>query len=719
VTDTPRADERSASQRERPASRRERSASEPGQERSASPPEHDVETRFDVRIPTRDGLELSANIWLPRGVDRSPAIIEMIPYGKDTWRFNEDASRGAYLASRGYVLCRVDVRGTGSSQGVARDEYTAEETRDGYDAVEWLAAQPWCSGAVGMWGISYGGFTAIQVAALRPPHLRAIVPMYATDDRYTDDVHYVGGCPTISELAQYAVSQVGMNAMPPRPAYWQRDTVDHRQADWRDRWRTRLDETPPWPIEWLRRQTDGPYWRQGSLAPDYDAIEAAVLHIAGWMDGYTDAAFRMLERCAAPCKVLVGNWVHAFPHDAYPGPNLDWLHEMVRFFDHWLKGIDNGVMAEPSLVWFRREYTEPEPFPATMAGEWQASAAAPSGLTSALELSLADRGALDLPSPDTGGGNESSGDAYAFNYRPTLGTRAGATWGAGWPPAGLARDLRPDEALGLAYTTGQLPEPLDVLGFPKVVLHLRSSASRGAIVVRLTDVAPDGTSSLVSHGVLNLTHRLSHADPEPIPAGTTIEVQVPLKATGYRFLTGHRVRVSIAGGYWPVLWPSPGPASYEILHGPASPSRLVLPRLEAGHPAAAVPAFKTTPPDLESAGTGSEDPPVWQVIEDVMAGSSTVVIADGGTTVLPDGSALYSAECLEATARDDDPAAVSFHSDVVYRLDQDGHHVEIGAAQRQSSSIDTFEISIDLHVELDGEPFFERRWAKSIPRNMC
>ena len=183
--------------------------------RPASEPRHEVETVWDARIPARDGVELSANLWLPRPAagaapaERFPAVLEMIPYGKDNWRRNADIARGTYLARRGYALCRVDVRGTGSSGGVALDEYTEAETLDGYDAVEWLAAQPWCDGAVGMWGISYGAFTSIQVAKLRPPHLRAIVPIQGTDDRYLSDVHYIGGCVTASELSQYAVSQVG------------------------------------------------------------------------------------------------------------------------------------------------------------------------------------------------------------------------------------------------------------------------------------------------------------------------------------------------------------------------------------------------------------------------------------------------------------------------------------------------------------------------------
>ena len=220
---------------------------------------------------------------------RFPVILEMIPYGKDSWRRNGDTARGEWLAARGFALCRLDVRGTGSSPGVALDEYTEAETLDGYDAVEWLAAQPWCNANVGMWGISYGGFTAIQVAKLRPPHLRAILPMYATDDRYRDDVHIRGGCVTASEKSQYAVSQLGMNAMPPYPPF--------RGEGWREEWRARLEATPPWLMAWIREQTDGPYWRRGSLAPEYEALECAVFQVAGWSDAYVDPAFRIQERC--------------------------------------------------------------------------------------------------------------------------------------------------------------------------------------------------------------------------------------------------------------------------------------------------------------------------------------------------------------------------------------------------------------------------------------
>ncbi|HEX6869183.1 MAG TPA: CocE/NonD family hydrolase, partial [Candidatus Limnocylindrales bacterium] len=428
-------------------------------DRSASAPRFEIVLERDVRIRARDGVELSANIWRPVSDEPMPAILEMIPYGKDNWRLASDMARGAYFAARGYALCRLDVRGTGSSFGVALDEYTADETRDGYDAVEWLAAQSWCDGAVGMWGISYGGFTAIQVAALRPPHLRAIVPVMATDDRYLDDVHYRGGCVTASELSQYAVSQVAMNAMPPEAAV--------RGGAWRTEWRERLEATPPWLFAWLRHQTDGPYWRQGSLAPDYDRISAAIFNVGGWNDSYVDPAFRMAARCPAPSRTLVGPWVHSWPHDAEPGPNLDELHEVVRFFDRHLRGEANGWDDEPPVVWFEREFAPPEPFPKAWPGRWRAATAYPHPSVEERAFAFGE-GSLVAAAAEPG--------VDVFRHVATTGTRGPLSWGAGGAPNGLARDLRRDEDAGPTYTSEPLPEPLEILGVPEVVVHVAVDA---------------------------------------------------------------------------------------------------------------------------------------------------------------------------------------------------------------------------------------------------
>ena len=664
---------------------------------------YEVDIEYNVRVPVRDGLTLSANLFMPAAKhpgETFPAVLEMIPYRKGDWRYRADHKRMTWLAMRGYVGCRLDIRGTGSSPGIALDEYTDEETRDGYDAVQWLAARPWCNGNVGMWGISYGGFTSVQVAKLAPPALKAIVVMYATDDRYTDDVHYIGGCMTGSEFAQYAVSQIAMNAMPPNPNF--------TQGNWAEEWKDRLEKTPPWILDWIRRQKDGPYWRRGSLAPDYERISCALFHIGGWADGYTNAVLRMQEKCVnAPRKALIGPWVHSPPDVAYPGPNIDWLHEMKRFFDFWLKGIQNGVMDDPCLTVFLQEYTPPEPFPRVVNGSWRSEKDFPIDRTQMNVLHLNDGGL----SRETGRKNRT----ICYPHRPTLGTCASLCWGSGAPPNGLARDLRPDEALSLIFTSDALEHPLDVIGFPEAVLFLGSRSPVANVVVRLTDVAPDGTSAHVSSGVLNLTHRHGHGHPIPLEPGKIDEVRVPLKATGYRFLPGHRIRLSIASGWWPVLWPSPYRGMNLLKYGPGFPSRLLLP-VVPGEPELPPHEFKLSSPRLIDIGSGHEEEPRWEIIDDVIKQSVTVMMYSGEKSILPNQSNLFSSEKLEMTAFKKHPANAQLYKEVIYQLQEYGYEIEITATGAIRSTRKDFHVDIQLEVVLNGNLFFRNSWLESIPR---
>jgi putative CocE/NonD family hydrolase len=672
-----------------------------------------VRTLFDVRIPVRDGLRLSANLWLPLPSDddpdrRFPAVLEMIPYRKDDWRLASDVTRGERLAALGYAFCRLDVRGTGSSPGIAEDEYSEAETQDGYDAVEWLAAQPWCDGNIGMWGISWGGFAAIQVAKLGPPHLRAIVPMYATDDRYLDDVHYVGGVITASEYSQYALAMVASNALPPRPAY--------RGEGWRDEWRDRLERTPVWLFEWRRQQTDGPYWRRGSLAPDWEHLTVPMLLFAGWADGYT-GLFRMMERCVhAPRRLIVGNWAHSLPSDAYPGPRIDWQHEMIRFFDRWLKGVDNGADREAPVTWFRNEWAPPEPFPTDWPGSWQGAPAFPVPGTIRRVLYL--DGALGEPVGRLVDAPVATG-AETLVHRATAGSRGGAmSWRAGSHPNGIAGDLRADEASGPVYVSEPLAEPLDVLGFGEVVVHWESPVPVATAVVRLSDQAPDGTPIQVAIGALNLTHRGSHDDPEPLEPGAVVEVRIPLRAAGHRFRAGHRLRLSIASACWPALWPSPFPATYRVHRGGSHPSRVVLPVVPPGAPSIPVPAFHPPPSAGRSIGIETEGPGTWEVIEDRLSGTVTVRTVETGETALPDGTAIFTSERLELTASDADPATARMWNACDYRLLQDG--ITAGVHSEGDLRSTTFDLVWDvaLEVTLDGEPFFSRTWSERIPRRL-
>ena len=419
------------------------------------------------------------------------------------------------------------------------------------------------------------------------------------------------------------------------------------------------------------------------------------LLIAGWMDGYVDSAIRMLERCVnAPRRALIGNWVHALPDEAYPGPPVDWLHELVRFFDHWLKGLDNGTMAEPALTFEFGGSTRPtlshSGEPGRGAGRGEPGLPHPGAAERTLWFGPDGRFSTDGP---LGAGTE------RLVHRPTIGTRASLSWGAGWPPNGLARDLRPDEALLPTWTSEPLEHALDLFGRPVATFRISTAMPVATLVARLSDVAPDGTVAQVTAGVLNLTHRHGHSRPEPLVAGRRAQVEIALRATGYRYAPGHRIRLSVASAYWPVIWPSPYPGELEVHLGG---SYLVLPTIpaEAGLP---TPAFRTESAGLPDAGSrDAEDAAVWQIREDVLAGTVTVTTGSGATTVLPDGTRSYSSELLEMTAADGDPAHARMRTDVVYRLDQDGRAISVRANGLMTSTETEFDLTVDLDVTLDG-----------------
>jgi hypothetical protein len=240
------------------------------------------------------------------------------------------------------------------------------------------------------------------------------------------------------------------------------------------------------------------------------------------------------------------------------------------------------------------------------------------------------------------------------------------------------------------------------------------------IVARLADVAPDGTSAQVSAGVLNLTHRRSHAEPEALEAGRVEAVTVPLRTAGYRFLAGHRLRLSVMTQLWPVLWPSPLAGEVRVHMGAATPSRLALPVIPpAGGPGdAAVPPLKTSPAGVPELGAWIGDPPAWRIVDDVLDASTTVETHDGGEIELTDGRRLYSAETLRMTARDAEPARARLEADVVYRWRTPAFETEIRATSVRESDGEAFALGVSLAVELDGEAFFARRWDERIPRRL-
>jgi putative CocE/NonD family hydrolase len=512
-----------------------------------------------VWIPTRDGTRLAARIWRPHGSDRDPvpAILELIPYRKRDLTAHRDSIHHPYMAGHGYACVRVDLRGSGDSEGVLTDEYLEEELCDAEDVLAWLAAQPWCDGSTGMMGISWGGFNALQVAARRPPGLGAIATVCSTDDRYADDVHYMGGC-LLSDNLSWASTMFAYTSCPPDPAL-----VGDR---WREMWLERLDGSGLWLDTWLQHQTRNGYWEHGSICEDYSDIKCPVLAVSGWADGYSNAVFRMIENLDVPRQGLIGPWSHKYPHLGQPGPAIGFLQELVRWWDRWLKGIDNGVTDAPVLRVWMQDSVPPLTAYEDRPGRWVGEPSWPSPHVEEVAYPLARN---RIAAPD-----ETVPEATMSVESPLSVGQFAGKWCSYNAPPDLPYDQREEDGGSLVFDSDVLGQRYEVLGAAVAELDIAVDRPNAMVAVRLSDVAPDGRATRVTYGLLNLTHRDGHAQPRPLEPGERYRVAVQLNGVAHAFAPGHRIRLSVSTSYWPLAWPSPEPTRLEVAAGS---SRLHLP----------------------------------------------------------------------------------------------------------------------------------------------
>ncbi len=510
-------------------------------------------------IPLADGVRLAARIWLPEDAVQNPvpAILEYLPYRKDDGTAIRDRVIHEYFAGHGYASVRVDMRGSGDSDGLLLDEYLPQEQQDALEVIAWLAAQPWCTGQVGMMGISWGGFNSLQVAACQPPALKAIITVCSTDDRYTDDCHYMGGCVLGSDMLNWASIMFSYNGLPPDP-----EIVGDR---WREMWFRRLENTPPFIENWLSHQLRDDFWKQGSVDEDYSAIHCPVYAVGGWVDPYTNSVPRLLEGLSVPRKGLIGPWAHSYPHTAVPRPAIGFLQECLRWWDHWLKGLDTGIMDEPMLRVWMPEGLPPQPCESEWPGRWVAEEGWPPAHCKPEVWFLGDGRLANIPEP---------ADEMALVGAQINGATAGV-WCPYGNQFGMPVDQRPDDALSLCFTSAPLDEAVEILGFPEIRLRLSVDQPNALLAIRLCDVAPEGASRLISWGLLNLTHREGHLHPQPLNPDQAYPVALQLNATAHRLEAGHRWRLAISPTYWPHAWPSPEAVRLVLCTG--EESRLILP----------------------------------------------------------------------------------------------------------------------------------------------
>ena len=525
---------------------------------------HAVRAIENVWIPMPDGVRLAARIWMPESAEQDPvpAILEYIPYRKRDLTRHRDSTVHPYFAGHGYASVRVDIRGSGDSEGVLEDEYLERELADGEAIIAWLAEQPWCNGRVGLIGISWGGFNGLQIAARRPAGLGAIITICSTDDRYADDVHYMGGC-LLGDNLSWASVMLGRNACPPDPAI---------VGDaWRRMWLERLEGSGLWLAKWLRHQRRDAYWKHGSICEDYSAVRCPVLAVSGWADGYSNAVFRLVENLDGPCMGLVGPWSHRYPHVGMPGPAIGFLQECLRWWDRWLKDRDTGITGEPMLRVWMQESVPPTTRYEERHGRWVAEREWPSRRVEPVRFDLAWPGRL-LPA-----GEDKVDETITIQSPITVGLFAGKWCSYAYAPD-LPHDQRQEDGGALVFETAPLEERLEILGAPEVELEVSSNKPNAMVAVRLSDVAPDDKVTRTTYGILNLTHRDGHEHPAPLRAGERYRVRVRLNGIAQAFPAGHRIRLSISTSYWPLAWPPPEPVRLSI---DTAHSALILPRRSA------------------------------------------------------------------------------------------------------------------------------------------
>jgi putative CocE/NonD family hydrolase len=648
----------------------------------------------DVGIPMPDGVRLSARIWMPEDAAANPvpAVLEYIPYRKRDGTLPRDERMHPWFAGHGYAAIRVDIRGNGDSEGLMEDEYSPQELADAVEVIAWAAAQPWCSGKVGMMGKSWGGFNCLQTAFLRPPALGAVISVCSTTDRFADDIHFKGGC-LLGENLGWGAVMLSYSSRPADPAL---------RPDWRDDWLRRLEAEPFLAPRWAAHQTRDAYWRHGSVCEDWAAIQVPVLSIGGWADNYMNTVGHLMANLQVPVQGLMGPWVHQYPHQAVPGPAIGFLQEAVRWWDHWLKGVDNGVGQGPR---FRAYMLDSEPPNASIPdrkGVWVAEAAWPSPRVTDQTWPLSPGGLL--------------GGAGGALDRPVatpqdLGFDAGEFF-----PMGLAAEMpgdqAGDDARSVCFDSAPLTAPLALLGQARLRLRLTSDRTRAFVVARLCDVDPQGRSVRITHGMLNLCHRDSMAAPSDVPVGTAFDATVVLDLAGYRLAAGHRLRIALSTTYWPFLWPSPETATLTLLQGD-----LTLP-VHAG-----VAGDEWAPPPPEAAPGWAHrvlaEPMVARRIEhDLLTGMKTLVVEDDGGRVENLSHGLISGHRMVERFAIDPDNPLSANVSILWEQDlsRGDWQVETTARAAMTATRDELCFTADLEAREGGQVVFRRDYSCRVPR---
>ncbi len=655
-----------------------------------SPPIYKFEIVRDWFV-MEDGVRLSATYFKPVAKmegEKFPVLFEFLPYRKDDSFYLRDFPLYSYFARRGYVMVKADIRGTGSSEGMVPErEYSEEELKDAEECIAQLAAAPWSNGNVGMWGISWGGFNAIQVAMRRPPALKAILAMDATDDLYHDDVHYIDGA---FHVDQYELSIDTDLGLPRWPDY----SLDEEY------FRNRFNAYP-WFLTYLKQQRDGEFWRKNSLRWNYQTIQIPVYLIGGLLDGYRDSIPRMLENMAVPIKAVIGPWCHDWPDNGVPGPHYEWRRELIRWWDYWLKERDTGILEEPRFAIFVREGHLPDARLAMTPGHWR------------YEDWPIKRTVWKKLYPEEGHrllAELGKACIHRLKYIPSSGIAAGYWWG---DPTG---DMRHEDAGSLVYDSQVLTEGIEIIGFPQVRLKVSADATLAHWIVRLEDVHPDGQVSLVAGGLLNGAQRNSRLFPESLIPGEVYDIEFPLHFTTWTFHPGHRIRLAVSNALFPMIWPTPYPMTTQLFLGSEATclELPVIPFVLRQIPDFPPPEAREERPDarsLESRGW-----PYKHLVTRDLSKNTTTVELEAERRWEIQRREYTSIEKITYQTNELDPAQSSFFGEGGHIIRLGDRHLELKLLVSIVSSDKAFHVKVIRQVFEQGKLIRERRWEAALPR---
>ncbi len=653
-----------------------------------------------IDIPMPDGCRLAAKLWLPVDAEKQPvpAILEYIPYRKRDFKAVRDAGIHGFFAAHGYAGVRVDLRGSGDSDGVLQDEYLPQELNDGLAVIRWLAEQPWCNGRVGMFGLSWGGFNALQIAALQPPALGAVITVCSSDDRYATDVHYMGGC-LLTDNLSWASTMFAYNSCAPDPA-----VVGNR---WRSLWLDRLERSGLWLSNWLRHQRRDAFWKHGSVCEDYARIRCPVFAVSGWADGYTNTVFHLMENLQVPRRGLVGPWGHKYPHLGGPGPSVDFLGECVRWWDRWLGDGDACTDAEPMLqVWMQDSVS---PLLTDSPGHWIAVGNWPSASVRTQRFALS-RGCIEASATTV------ADEALEVRSPLSVGLFAGK-WCSYAESTDLPTDQREEDGGSLLLDSAPLEEDLYILGAPSLTLTLTADKPQAMVAIRLSDVAPDGAVNRVTYGLLNLSHRFGHETPEPLIPGHREAVMVPLNYVAQHFPAGHRLRVAISTSYWPLAWPAPEPPALTLYtRGSHLTLPVYRPQPSDSDPLTFDTARAAEPPSTTLLAPAHRE---WQVQYNLATNEAALLVTNNDKRYrLDDIDLTLRSEVTERYSyRSNDYDTVRGEVTALRALERPGWPVATHTRTVLTSTRTHFRIRATLDAYEGDTRAFAKSWDETIPRD--